>query len=203
MVPRRNYLKLYIIATSEQCPISEVQNFEDLLEKIKATFLLHQKANLESRFQTGEVNFESAANILASAVANSSEAKISARINEVGREDKQGKLRRTRGGDIDVDYSYPAKEYKRLKTEDKNALRLAREKSGKTGGNKKSGKFGGGKKNDSVGISELTQAVKSLKDAMTSQASDDGTAPTADDDSDAPQTGHAGRQFGGRNEKQR
>ena len=191
---------MHRIYEDEARPMSAAEKLEDLLEKIKAPFLLHQKANLESRYQMGEVNFEQASSILASAVSNSSEAKISSRISELNREDKEktGKLRRNRNGEIDVDYSYPAQEYKRLKTDDKNALRIAREKAGKTGGGKKRG----GKKNNQAQISELVQVVKSLKQSVDSQSNTSGdTDQPADDDSDSPQSGHAGRQFGGRNEK--
>ena len=80
---------MHRIYEDEARPMSAAEKLEDLLEKIKAPFLLHQKANLESRYQMGEVNFEQASSILASAVSNSSEAKISSRISELNREDKE------------------------------------------------------------------------------------------------------------------
>lgn len=87
--------------------MQEGEKIEDLLEKIKAPFLQPQKANLESMHNMGTLTFGNATNILASAVANSPEAKLSARISETKTTGTGGqgptKLRRTKGGAIDTD----------------------------------------------------------------------------------------------------
>ena len=194
---------MHHIFETEGRPMQEGEKIEDLLDKIKpeAKFLESQKANLESMHVRGELTFKHATNTLASAVANSPQAKLNARISETTTHGPQpapaGKLRRTKGGAIDTDYSYPDAEYRRLDPKDKNELRLAREKVGKTRGGKKKGGGGGGKDRP-IKLSEIKQVVQDVVDSSRDDA-DDGAA----DDEDAVTTGDAGTRFAGRNEKKR
>ena len=185
-------------------PMSEDEKIEDLLEKLKSEFLKAQKANLESMYNAGDLTFDRACNILASVVANSPEAKLQSRISNVkrvhGRDgSKQGRLKRLRGGGIDVDYEYSEAEYKQLENHDKNALRLARNKAGKTRKGPKSGGGGSGSGGDNIRLSEVETLLTKIVERKLS-AEDE----KKDDASEtAATTGHAGVQFGGRNEKGR
>ena len=184
-------------------PLTEDEKIEDLLEKIKADFLRAQKANLESMYNTGNLTFEQACNILASVVANSSEAKLQSRISSLKRGGGDGggggggvKLKRLRGGGIDVDYEYSEKEYRQLENHDKNALRLARNKAGKTRKGAKGG--GGGGDKDTVRLSQVETLLNKLVDKITPANSEE-----KKDTDEEPTPGNAGAQFGGRSEKGR
>ena len=188
---------MHRIYEEEGRPMTADEKIEDLLEKVKAPFLQSQKANLESMHTLGTLTFSQAANILASVVAKSPEAKLSSRISEVKTGGNGGggggqslKLRRTKGGAVDVDYDYPDSEYRRLSPSDRNALRLAREKVGKT---RKGKKASGGGKDRAVKLSEITQIVQ---DAVSKKHDDD-------EDDDEPRTDDSGTKFGGRAEKKR
>ena len=186
-------------------PLSEDEKIEDLLEKLKSEFLKAQKANLESMHNTGTLTFDRACNILASVVANSSEAKLQSRISNVKRMggkdggSKQGRLKRLRGGGIDVDYEYSEAEYKQLENHDKNALRLARNKAGKTRKGPKGSSGGSSNGSDSIRLSE----VETLLTKIVEKGMSPGGESKGSESESQPTTGHAGTQFGGRNEKGR
>ena len=192
---------MHRIYQEENRSMPEDEKVEDLLEKIKAPFLSSQKANLESMHQTGDLTFDRAANILASVVAKSPEARLTStsRLSQLKTGDGQPplKLRRTKDGSINVDYSYSAAEYRRLASSDKNALRLAREKAGKTKNGKR--KDPNDFKDSSVKLSQVTQIVKDAVESMLPNDGDD----KKEEDGSSDRKGDAGAQFGGRNEKRK
>lgn len=193
---------MHRIYQDEGRPMSADEKIEDLLKKIKAPFVIHQKANLESLHNMGTLTFNQAANIFASVVASSPAAKLSSNISEVNSNDSGDgqpsvKLRRPRGGGIDVDYSYPEGQYKKLSHSDKNSLRLARKKAGKWGGSRR----GQRRKCGDRGTLKVSEVMHIVKETFEAQASGGSTvADNADNDSEA-KTDNAGTLFGGRHEK--
>ena len=183
---------MHRIFNEEDRPMSEKEKVEDLLEKIKAPFLSSMVANLKTEYHRGRLDFDEACNVLAAEVATAPEAKLSARISQLEseRSPKRTVLLRNKDGSINVEYEYPPADYTNLANKDKNALRIARSKAGRT---RKGPKNGGKDKNGNktVTISEVKEIID---DAMKRKAGDG-------DDAEEEVSDSHGNSFGGRREK--
>jgi len=187
---------VYQVYSEEGRPVPEAEKVEELLEKVKAPFLSAQVANLVGLNTFGNLSFEKAANVLASVVASSPEAKGTRIINQTRtQEGPPLKLRRLKGGAVDVEYEYPQQEYAKLNNADKRALKKARDQAGWT---RKGPKRPDQKKpsQDSVKISEINQIVQKAVSESVAKAIDKGN-----EGGGGSEPGHAGTAFGGRNSK--
>jgi len=188
---------VYQVYEEEGRPVPEEEKVEELLEKIKAPFLSAQVANLVGLNTFGDLSFERATNVLATVVASSPEAK-GTRIISQTRTQEGGplKLRRLKGGAVDVEYEYPPQEYSKLNQADKRALKQARDQAGWT---RKGPKKPGQKpptQGPSVKVSEISQIIQ---DAVSDSVGK--LQGQSQENQGGPEPGHAGTAFGGRNSK--